>query len=318
MHTNHLITLLFYGTITNRIFRHTIKEKRFEIRLKSSLNKAAVIGGDKRQTYLSEILKREGYEVITYGVSNIQEEKALSLKDALCDVNIIAAPVPFFKNGEVFSQEKKKDLTAEGILQYAPFGCKIFAGSIPQTFLERAREKGISCVDYLKDNYGVIQNTIAVAEGTLAEAIKRSEENLYRSSCLVMGYGRCGSILVSYLKRMSCQVAVYEKEDALRARAALIADDIVNLRELPAYLERAQYIFNTVPSMVLPKALLGYVSENALILDLASAPGGVDYAEAERRGIQAVQLPGIPGKYAPMSSAKILGEVIKRELKESK
>ena len=158
-----------------------------------------------------------------------------------------------------------------------------------------------------------MENAIAVAEGTLAEAMKRSDRNLYKSFCVVMGYGRCGSTLVSYLKRMGCYVAVYEREEALSARAALLADEVIMKDRVPLYLEQADYIFNTIPAMVLPKALLEYVPKNALILDLASSPGGVDFEAAKEKGIQAVLLPGLPGTYAPKSSAQILGEMIKRK-----
>lgn len=281
--------------------------------MKFCLNKATVIGGDKRQAYLAEILEKEGYEVVTYAVNCVHGSKAASLKEALKDAAVIAAPVPFLKGGEIFSKEKKEDLSLEKILEYAPEGCKLFAGGIPTSFLKKAEEKGIICVDYLKDCRTVMENTVAVAEGTLAEAMKRSDRNLYKSFCIVLGYGRCGSTLVSYLKRMGCYVAVYEKEEALKARAALLADEVIEKGKFPLYLEQADYIFNTIPAMVLPKALLEYAPKKALILDLASAPGGVDFGTAKEKGIQAVLLPGLPGSYAPKSSAEILGKLIKRK-----
>lgn len=281
--------------------------------MKFCLNKAAVIGGDKRQAYLAEILEKEGYEVVTYAVNCVHGRKAASLKEALKAAPVIAAPVPFLKEGEIFSKEKKEDLSLEKVLEYAAVGCQLFAGGIPTSFLKKAEEKGITCVDYLKDCRTVMENTVAVAEGTLAEAMKRSDRNLYKSFCIVLGYGRCGSTLVSYLKRMGCYVAVYEKEEALKARAALLADEVIEKGKFPLYLEQADYIFNTIPAMVLPKALLEYAPKKALILDLASAPGGVDFGAAKEKGIQAVLLPGLPGSYAPKSSAEILGKLIKRK-----
>lgn len=281
--------------------------------MKIYLNKAAIIGGDKRQAYLAEILEKEGYEVVTYAVNCVHGSKVSSLKEALKAVAVIAAPVPFLKGGEIFSKEKKEDLSLEKILEYAPEGCKLFAGGIPTSFLKKAEEKGIICVDYLKDCRTVMENTVAVAEGTLAEAMKRSDRNLYKSFCIVLGYGRCGSTLASYLKRMGSHVAVYEKEEALKARATLLSDEVIEREKFPLYLEQADYIFNTIPAMVLPKALLEYVPKKALILDLASAPGGVDFEAAKDKGIQAVLLPGLPGSYAPKSSAEILGKLIKRK-----
>ena len=51
-----------------------------------------------------------------------------------------------------------------------------------------------------------------------------------------------------------------------------------------------------------------------MILDMASAPGGVDYEACKELGISAALLPGLPGKYAPASSAEILAEKIERTL----
>ena len=76
--------------------------------MKFCLNKATVIGGDKRQAYLAEILEKEGYEVVTYAVNYVHGSRATSLKEALKAAAVIAAPVPFLKGGEIFSKEKKK------------------------------------------------------------------------------------------------------------------------------------------------------------------------------------------------------------------
>lgn len=46
------------------------------------------------------------------------------------------------------------------------------------------------------------------AEGAVAEAISLSPVNLYRSRCLVTGYGRCAAILADRLKGMGARVTV--------------------------------------------------------------------------------------------------------------
>ena len=210
-------------------------------------------------------------------------------------------------------QEKfQTELQRENILKLVRPGSVLFAGGIPAEYEKKAAKKGIVCVDYLKDEYTAMENTVAAAEGLLAEAICRSSRNLFGSSCLVLGYGRCGSTLVSYLKKFSCHVTVAEKEEKVRARAGLLADRVIAPSKLPLYLGSVQYIFNTAPAMVLPRALLEYVSADALILDMASAPGGVDYQAAEEKKLQAVLLPGLPGRYAPYSSAEILAKFIFR------
>lgn len=278
--------------------------------MKTSLNRFAVFGGDMRQVYLAECLAEKGYEVVVYGLcescKHLKIREASSLEAALEYAEAVAAPVPFSKGLSLISEEK--------LLKTLKPGTWFFSGGISAGFCTQAEKKGIQCVDYLKDESVAMKNTLAAAEGILAEAIIRSPRNLLGSTCLVLGYGRCGSTLVSYLKGISCHVLVYEKQEKEAARADIRADQVIRPGELAMALQESDFIFNTIPAMVLPKALLGYVRRDALILDMASAPGGVDYEACKELGISVALLPGLPGKYAPASSAEILAEKIERTL----
>ena len=54
------------------------------------------------------------------------------------------------------------------------------------------------------------------------------------------------------------------------------------------------------------------VSPDTVILDIASSPGGVDFAAAKELSVTAAACPGLPGKYAPLSSAQAILACIKR------
>lgn len=279
-----------------------------------------------RQVYLARALAEQGFGVNVWGLcrqcSHGKIHCGATLKEAVENADIIAGPVPFFKAGKLYTVSEalsgNPGFDAEEILLYIKKGSCFFAGSIPEAFCRKAEQAGVSCFDFMKDERVCMKNTIGTAEGMIAEAIARSPGNLYKSKCLVFGYGRCGSALVSLLKGFSCEVAVCEKEAHAAARAEIFADRIVSPGELPGYLKEVPYIFNTVPALVLSKAALGYVRKDALILDLASAPGGVDYEAASKLGMEAVLLPGLPGKYAPKSSGEILAEAIVEKLKDRK
>lgn len=51
---------------------------------------------------------------------------------------------------------------------------------------------------------------------------------------------------------------------------------------------------------------------DAYILDIASKPGGTDFACARECGIRADLALGLPGKYAPKESAYILDRAVER------
>lgn len=140
-----------------------------------------------RQVYLADILEEKGQEVKRYGLET-ETESSASLKEVLETADVIAAPVPFLKKDVVFCknpQEKfQTELQRENILKLVRPGSVLFAGGIPAEYEKKAAKKGIVCVDYLKDEYTAMENTVAAAEGLLAEAICRSSRNLFGSSCL--------------------------------------------------------------------------------------------------------------------------------------
>ena len=62
--------------------------------------------------------------------------------------------------------------------------------------------------------------------------------------------------------------------------------------------------------MVLNKTVLEHANPETIIIDIASCPGGVDQEAVEKLGIQSALCLGLPGKYAPKTSADILTEAL--------
>ncbi|HJD47740.1 MAG TPA: dipicolinate synthase [Candidatus Mediterraneibacter norfolkensis] len=280
--------------------------------------KIAVIGGDKRQVYLARILANRGYEVTVYGLcervygEGIQE--AASLKEALKEVDAAAGPVPFLRSGKMTGAYEAPDMNVETLFKEMPETAAFFAGNIPGDVRRYAVEKGLRVYDMMQDEIVSARNAVATAEGVVTEAITRSPVNLTKSRCLVLGYGRCGSILTRLLKSFLCRVIVFEKDRIRAAEALVLADGTASADELPDELSDADFIFNTVPERILSEEQLRHVGKNAWILDIASAPGGVDYRAAEALSVNAVLLPGLPGRYAPCSSAEILADFIQNRI----
>ena len=75
-------------------------------------------------------------------------------------------------------------------------------------------------------------------------------------------------------------------------------------------------IFNTVPAKVLNRDVLQFVSNDSLIIDLASKPGGVDFDFAQQKGIKTIHALSLPGKVAPSTSANYMEAVIHNIINE--
>ena len=79
---------------------------------------------------------------------------------------------------------------------------------------------------------------------------------------------------------------------------------------LDAALGDFDIIVNTVPAPILTEARIGHTGQNVLLLELASAPGGIDAAAAREQGRKYLAAPGLPGKFAPARAAHILRDAV--------
>ena len=75
-------------------------------------------------------------------------------------------------------------------------------------------------------------------------------------------------------------------------------------------------VINTVPAPVLPRALLQQLPGGALIIDLASLPGGTDFAAAEELGLHAEHALALPGRCAPQTAGALIAQTVLAILEE--
>lgn len=278
----------------------------------------AVIGGDLRQVYLSRELLAEQNYVCHYALCQPIESlqlpydmflsvSAASLEDAVENADYLICPVPLSKDGLFLNQNTEtENISLQKLLSLLKPGQLFCAGCIPEHFLKAASRQGVFVHDFMQDEALAYFNSIATAEGIICEAIKNSPLNLRRSRCAVLGYGKCGKTIANYLKGMFCHVTVVMRSERKLAEGAVMMDEAMDFEAFANRIEEYDFIFNTIPQVLLTRKVLEKVKSSALILDIASFPGGVDFAAAKELGIKAVFAPGLPGKYAPCSSAKAL------------
>ena len=118
------------------------------------------------------------------------------------------------------------------------------------------------------------------------------------------------------LRGIGSRVTVVARSPGARARATAAGHDAAELADLARLLARAKFCFNTIPAMVVPRVAIECAAADLTIIDLASAPGGVDFAAAQELGIKAVLAPGLPGLVAPRTAGRYLAETILRILRE--
>ena len=216
-------------------------------------------------------------------------------------------PIPVSKNQvTIFSVHEIPDLTLNNLKENLTEGHTLFGGCFPNFMSEFCMKKNIRHYDFMEIESVSIANAIATAEGTLAEAIVRSPINLHKNECLVLGFGRCAKILADKLKGIGAKVSIGARNEEALSYADAYGYENIPLSELSKHLHRFPFIFNTIPAMVLDSALISYVRKDAVIIDISSKPGGVNFDYCDQLGINASLCLGLPGIYSPKTSASIL------------
>ncbi len=146
------------------------------------------------------------------------------------------------------------------------------------------------------------------AEGAIA--LLRPETGLSGAHILLLGYGRIARLLARELQKAGALVTAAARSGEQRAWAEAEGIEALPLNALSGALDRFDVIIGTIPAPVLTEPLLALVRKDALLLELASAPGGIDAAAAHERGLRYIRAPGLPAKYAPERAAVILRDAV--------
>jgi dipicolinate synthase subunit A len=290
-----------------------------ELIMKSS--RYLIVGGDDRLVELAAIFEKNGMDVSTYGMDKVKIENVRNysnLEEALENSDVMVCPVPFSKDVyKINSKYSSNDIEIEEFFKKLGKGKTLILGAINNYSKELAEKYGIEYKDYYNDEAYQILNTIPTAEGAMSIIINETRETLFGSKILVLGYGRIGKLLSEYLKDLGAEVYVEARKESDLAWIKARGMKAVPINELPLYLDGMSVIVNTAPAMMLDRRMLDLVRKDAFLLDLASTPGGIDFAYAAEKGIKTVHALGIPGKIACRSAAIYIYDTVLKILRDS-
>lgn len=282
--------------------------------------KLAVVGGDIRYITVAEELASQGYEVAVFGQGSAKltfSTRAYSLSDALGGAVAVVLPITFSTDKTyVNCPNSTTKISVIDLFYTAEEGCLFIGGRFDSSAKVLAMQKKITLEDYAEDDCLAIANAVPTAEGAIAIAMNELPITIYKSKCAVLGYGRCGKVLASALKGLGAIVTVVARKPSDRAYAEVAGFYVSDFEHLPKTLRGQNVIFNTVPEVVIRKETLAALTSDTLIIDLASAPGGVDLDAAAKENIKVIQALSLPGKVAPVSAGKIIAKTVSDILKK--
>lgn len=186
-------------------------------------------------------------------------------------------------------------------LRMLPGDVTVIGGNLDLEYL-----RAYSKMDLLKDARYLAKNAAITAECALKVAAPYLNVTIADAPALILGWGRIGKCLAKILSSLGCPVTVAARKESDRAILEALGYRAVDFCDVPYILDRYRILFNTVPNLPLqPKVIEDWAG---IPIDLASYPG--------MEAATVIPARGLPGKYAPESSGKLIADTVLRFLKE--
>ncbi len=256
-----------------------------------------VLLADKRQDYIAEILKKWGY--LVYARSKGEEKLLLECQN-------IILPTPF-----ALSEDRSC-----GFIYKMREGQMLFSSKIPKEVIKKLEEKKVKVFDFLEEEEIALQNAQITAEGIIAEAMMKYRGVIHKTSCLVLGYGKCGKAIAKRLRALGAKVTVCtnaKKEIYEAKREGFLVLCLEKLTLHKRCMGESQLIFHTIPVSVLSREYFSNCSKESIVFDIVSTRVE-DKKWAMEYGIDYEIYPKIPEKYAPKAAAMIFAKYVERKI----
>lgn len=261
---------------------------------------------DERQKYLAQCL---GTQIETVTADDaIKEDFA---REVFASARVVVFPTPVNKVAKIMPEtiKLKYELTNR---------TAVFGGKFPKDWKTEFAARHITCYDLMEDETVALQNAGITAEAVVAEVLRRGLYSIEGQKIIITGYGRCARATARKLQALGAKVTVLARSVEARKQARAEGCCAMDYAYGPQEAYGTRTFINTVPACVVTDRIFREMHDDALVLDIASAPGGCDLKAAEVQGIEVIPALGLPGIYTPKSSAKVLADAIQRKMRPAK
>ena len=275
----------------------------------------SILGGDMRQVYLARLLLEDGKSVTTWGLEKGNAPKAVSLDRAL-EGDVVLLPLPVGRGERLNLPLTDTELELRRLWPRLRYDQLLLGGMTGDLTRQLMADYGLTLLDYYAREETQVANAVPTVEGALQLAMESTDHTLHGSRCLIIGYGRIGRLLADRLLALGAEVTVAARKYGDLAWIQAWGCQSLRTGTRTGQLERFDLIFNTAPALILDSPRLREIREDCVIIDLASAPGGVEREEAQRLNRQVIPAPGLPGTVAPRTAAAAIRDSVYQILEE--
>lgn len=280
-----------------------------------------LLGGDLRQAHLARLLAQDGHRVHTFGLEHaIRPSSALSIESNFSNLSLadaVVLPMPISgADGMLHTPLGASAISLSAILEHLTSRQFLCGGRIDSNTAALAQQRGLSLLDYFKREELVVANCVPTAEGAIQLAMEHLPITIHNARILVIGFGRLGKITAQRFAALGGKVTVAARRYEQLAWASSNGFGTELTGQLKGWLCSYDLIINTVPSLVLGEGELNDLHRDCLIIDLASAPGGIDREAAQELNLNVIWALSLPGKVAPVTAGAIIKTTIYHMLQE--
>ncbi|HEY8528168.1 MAG TPA: dipicolinate synthase subunit DpsA [Paenibacillaceae bacterium] len=279
-------------------------------------------GGDARQLEVIRKLTELDASVTVVGFERAETPpgavKAEWTPEVLASADALVLPaVGTDDEGVITARYSERELVlTDAHLAAMPPSGKVYTG-LAKPYLRRLCEKHRIGLEELFDRDDVaIYNSIPTAEGAIMMAMQHTDITIHGSRCMVLGLGRTGLTLARALMGLGASVKVGVRRAESFARAHEMRFEPFYLEDITRQAADIDLLFNTIPTMIVTAQVIAALPPHAVVIDLASQPGGTDFRYAEKRGIKAMLAPSLPGIVAPKTAGRIMANSLARIILE--
>lgn len=227
-----------------------------------------------------------------YARQHLMEYGVPTVDNPEWDTDNLLLDVPSFQRG-LWTDEALDTLLAS-----LPGNVTIWGGNLDHPSLE-----GYFRIDMLQDETYLVKNADITADCAIPIAQSFLKQPWVQSPTLIIGYGRIGKALAHKLHHLDCPVTIASGSNRKRAELGSSGFACVDSADLPRELTSYKLIINTAPARMLTAETLS-TYRDCVKLDLAS-----------RKGLESpdvIWARGLPGKYAPEQSGKLIADTFLR------
>ncbi|MGM8364447.1 dipicolinate synthase subunit DpsA [Virgibacillus sp. W0181] len=280
-----------------------------------------IIGGDERYLHVIKELASQkatlylaGFDQLDFSDEHIIHTDLSSVAFEKLDAVIL--PVtgttmegkikPTYANADIVLTKDMINTTSDS--------CVIYTGVANSHLEEITRNRDLTRI-FVRDDVAIM-NSIPTAEATLKLAIEHTDRTVHGANVCVTGFGRVGFTVARLFANVGAKVAVAVRNSTDMARIKELGMKPISINQIQSNAPETDIIINTIPHPVIDAQVVKQMNSSALIIDLASAPGGTDFASAEAHRIKTLHALGLPGKTAPATAGEIIAKTLVSLIKE--